>query len=228
MYRNTIVALAVLALALAPLPLQAQRPGTPAQRIEAAKARAAQAGIPVALLQQRIAEGRAKGVSEERIAAAVERRAAGLARAQDALARRASRTTPDELSAGADALEAGADGQAIRAVAEAARADERPVALAVLAELVREGVPVDQALARVTAAAARRGDALARLPEQAAAARGRHGPPAGHGRPARAGGGARGGPHGGGPPAGVPRAGQRPGSGGRGKPDKPGKPGGRP
>jgi hypothetical protein len=204
MNRTTLIALT--ALALAPLPLHAQR--TPAQRIEAARARAAQVGIPVELLQQRIAEGRAKGVPEDRIAAAVERREAGLERAQDAL--RGTRTTPPELGAAADALDAGVDAQSIRTVIQAARAEERPVALAVLAELVRQGMPMDQALASVTAAIARRGDALARLPEQAAAARARqHGPPAGVGHPVT--------PRGG-PPAGVPGAGQKPGSHGHGKP----------
>ncbi len=229
MNRNTVVALA--ALALAPLSLSAQRPESATQRIEAAKARAAQAGIPAELLQQRITEGRAKGVSEERIAAAVERRAAGLARAQEALARRDSRPTGAELSAGADAIEAGVDGQAIRAVAAAARAEQRPVALAVLGELVKQGVPVQDALDRVTAAMAQRGDALARLPEQAAAARERRGPPAGAGRPAGVGGRPAGAGAGqGGPPASVPGAGQRPGAGAPAGPPAgtPGRPGGRP
>jgi len=169
MKRTTLIVFA--ALALAPLPLQAQR--TPAQRIEAARARAAQAGIPAELLQQRIAEGRAKGVPEDRIATAVERREAGLERAQAALGGRGARSTPAELAAAADAIDAGVDAQSIRTVIQAARAEERPVALAVLAELVRQGVPVDQALARVTAAIARHGDALSRLPEQAAAAQAR-------------------------------------------------------
>ncbi|MBW3655590.1 MAG: sigma-70 family RNA polymerase sigma factor, partial [Gemmatimonadetes bacterium] len=181
MIRTMIVGLALLA---APLSLDAQGSGRADERIAAARARAAQAGIPVELIDSRIAEGRAKGVAEARIAEAVERRAAGLARAQEAMARGGSRPTTPELSAGGDAMEAGVDGQTLRAVVQAARAEDRPVALAVLAELVRQGVPVADARAQVEAALARRGDALARLPEQAAAARARRGPPATAGRPA--------------------------------------------
>lgn len=229
MIRKTIFTVAVLALA--PLSLSAQRPESAAQRIEAARARAAQAGIPVELLESRITEGRAKGVSEDRIAAAVERRAAGLARAKEAMARSTARPSASELSAGADALEAGVDGRTLRTVVETARAEDRPVALAVLGELVKQGVPVEQALERVTVALAKRGDALARLPEQAAAARARGGRPEGAGRPSGVGGrpGTVGGkPSGvpGGPPAGVPGAGQRPGGAPGGKPA--GTPGGKP
>lgn len=218
----------LVVLALAPLSLVAQGTGSAAQRIEAARARAAQAGIPVELLDNRIAEGRAKGASEERIAQVVERRAAGLTRAQAALARSGSRPSGAELSAGADAMDAGVDGEALRAVASAARAEDRPVALAVLGELVRQGVPVEDALARVTAALQKRGDALASLPQQAAAARERRGRPEGvgapggvGGRPAGVGGGR------GGPPAGVPAAGEKPG-GGKPAGTPGGKPGGKP
>lgn len=225
MIRTFVVGLALLGAA--PLSLDAQGGGQAAERIEAARARAAQAGIPVQLIDSRIAEGRAKGVAEARIAEAVERRAAGLARAQEALGRRGERPTEAELSAGADAVEAGVDGRTLRAVAEAARAEDRAVALAVLGELVRQGVPVGDALAQVESALARRGDALARLPEQAAAARARRGGapaaagrPAGAGRPASVGGAPAGTPSG--PPAGIPAPGTGPGN-------RPGKPGaGRP
>jgi translation initiation factor IF-2 len=234
MIPKTFLTLALLALA--PLSLQAQRPESAAQRIEAARARAARAGIPVELLESRVTEGRAKGVPEERIADAVERRVAGLARAQEAMGRAGGKPSAAELSAGADALEAGADGRSLRAVSDAARAEDRPVALAVLGELVKQGLPVEQARARVLAALDRRGEALARLPEQAARERG--GRPEGVGRPSGVGGrpsGVGGKPSGvpGGPPAGVPGAGQRPGTPG-GKPagtpgGKPtGRPGGRP
>lgn len=217
MMRKILFTLAMLAVA--PLSLQAQSPDDAARRLESALARAVDAGIPVELLQTRIAEGRAKGVSEERIAFAVERRAAGLAKAQEALASALERPSAEEISAGADALEAGADGQTLRAVIEAARAEDRPVALAVLGELVNQGLPVQEALERVTTALEQRGDALANLPQQAAAARERRGAPEGAGRPGGVGGApaGMGGPPAvtpGGPPSDIPApTGKRPGGG---------------
>ena len=76
-----------------------------------------------------------------------------------------------ELSSGADALEAGVDAQALRAVIQAARVEDRPVALAVLGELVRQGVPVQEARDRVRTALQRREANLADLPRRAAAER---------------------------------------------------------
>jgi hypothetical protein len=213
MKRHIVLTATIAWLAVAPVTAQAQRAGTPTQRIEDAKARAAQAGIPVELLDARIAEGRAKGVAEDRIALAVERRTTGLAQAQDAMNKQGRRATTAELSAGADAIEAGVDGTTLGVVIQAARDEERPVALAVLGELVRQGLPVGEALNRVTLALQKRGDALANLPHQAATERG--GRPAGAGPPAGVGGRPDGAgvPRGGagGPPAGVPAAGKRPG-----------------
>jgi hypothetical protein len=105
------------------------------------------------------------------------------------------------------------DAAALRAVIEAARSEDRAVALAVLGELVRQGIPAGEALTRVTAALEKRGDALANLPAQATAERGSRpataGPPAGVGGRPDGAGTAR--PSGtAGPPAGVPGAGQRP------------------
>jgi translation initiation factor IF-2 len=211
MKRQIVLTAAFALLALGPVVAEAQRAGTPEQRIEDARARAARAGIPTELLEARIAEGRAKGVAEDRIAHAVERRANGLVQAQEAMGRQGRRATTAELSAGADAIEAGVDGSTLRAVIQAARDEERPVALAVLGELVRQGLPVGEALNRVTLALQKRGDALANLPHQAAAERaGRPaGPPAGAGGRPDGAGTPRGGA--GGPPAAVPAAGQRPG-----------------
>lgn len=231
--RTTVVALAVLSLA--PLSVTAQRPENGTQRIEAARARAAAAGIPAELLESRIAEGRAKGVSEERIAAAIERREAGLAKAQDAMKQAGTRPSAAELSAGADAAEAGVDAEALRTVIKAAREkgpEDRAMAVAVLGELARQGVLPEQAAKQVKDALARRDGALAKLPEQAAAARERRGPPEGAGRPSGVGGGrpsgVGGAPSGtpGGKPAGVPTAGQPGGGKPAGTPS--GKPGGRP
>jgi hypothetical protein len=211
MLRKTMVVIGVLALT--PFSLEAQRPDHASERLEAARARAAQAGVPPELLESRIAEGRAKGVSEDRIAQAIERREAGLAMAQQAFVRAGRPPTTPELAAGADAAEAGANAQALVTVIQAARDENRPVALAVLAELVGQGLPLENALDRVTAALERRDDTLANLPQQAAAERARGagaggGPPAGvgGGRPEGVGSGAGPAGMGGGPPEGVGRA----------------------
>ena len=58
-------------LALAPAALAAQDSTLAASRVNASLEAAAEAGIPVALLERKIAEGKAKGVSLTRIAAAV-------------------------------------------------------------------------------------------------------------------------------------------------------------
>jgi len=203
----------VLALVLCTLvshPLAAQRTASPEERIEAAREQVVQRGIPAALLETRIAEGRAKGVPVERIAVAVERRAAGLIQANEALARRGVRTTQAELSAGADAAEAGVDGASLRAVIQVARAEDGAVALAVLGELARQGVPVGEARGRVTDALRRGGGrALTNLPGEAAAER-RGGPPAGNARPQGRGRSDGVGPGAKGPPVAVPAAGRRP------------------
>lgn len=178
----------VLMVLLLPASLAAQE--DPAARVRAAIDRAEATGIPVSLLEARVAEGRAKGVPMDRIAAAVERRAAALASARRAMSGERP-LSEGELAAGADAVESGIAGEALRAVIQRARTEDGAVALAVLTFLHREhGVPVEQALARVTEALDRGPEALRSLPAQAAAARGRRGPPG-------AGGAA-------GPPAGVP------------------------
>jgi hypothetical protein len=175
----------------------------------------------------KIAEGRAKGISEERIAAVAERRAARLITAQESLAGSGKRIGGAEIAAGADALEAGVDGRSLRSVIQQAREEDAAVALAVLGELVKQGVPVSQAHARVTAALQHGGDALAALPQQALEAQERRGAPDGVGRPATAGrpSGVGSAPTGTptGTPSGVPAAGTRPGGG-----PPAGTPGGRP
>ncbi len=216
----TRLVLALVVTGLFAQPLQAQRAGTPAQRIDAAIATAVREGVPADLLRSRVAEGRAKRVPEERIALVVEARAGALRAARQALVPAVATPTGAEIAAGADALESGVPAGSIGAVARAAAAEERPVALAVLAELVRQGVPAAEALERVSGALGSRGNALANLARQAAAEGGRGGPPAGvGGRPDGVGGGR---PASAGPPAGVPGAGQRPSNPGQGR----GRPGG--
>jgi hypothetical protein len=199
----------------------------PQDRINTALARARQVGIPVALLESKIAEGKAKGVSLERIAAAVERREAALEKASQAL--RSQADAASSLSVGADAVEAGVSEAALKAIAENAPRDRRNVAIAVLTELVEQGHVPEAALERVREALKRGPDALANLPAQAAAARG--GDP-GSAASGRGGGRAAGAEPG--PPASVPAPGSSPQAGrpggpptGTGRPTTPGPPAGR-
>jgi hypothetical protein len=208
-------------LLFAPLSWAAAQ-GTPEQRIAAARQRAATAGIPVSLLDGKVAEGRAKGVPMDRIAGAVERRLASLQRARDAMGggARPPALTPADLNVGADALDAGVEPSALGRLAREAGADRRSVAIAVLTQLVQEGMASEQALARVTAALARDPDALRRLPGEAKGGgqgQARRGPPDVRGRANAA---AHGGQaNGGGPPASVPGAsGRGHGRGHEGKP----------
>ncbi|HEU0012082.1 MAG TPA: hypothetical protein VFQ45_00275 [Longimicrobium sp.] len=211
-----VIPLLVLALSAAPPP-EARAQDTPQQRIEAARRRAASTGIPVTLLDSKVAEGRAKGVPMERIAGAVERRLASLGRAREAMAGvpRGAPVTSADLAVGADAIEAGVEPRALGRLAAASPGDRRAVAIAVLTELVNSGLSSERALERVTAALARGPEALRRLPGEAAAERSRgNGPPAGRGRPAEVGGRGRGQ---GGPPASVPGPTRRPDREERGK-----------
>jgi hypothetical protein len=207
-------------LTLSPAPALAQ---TTQDRIDAAVSRAREAGIPVALLETKVAEGKAKGVPMERIAAAVERREAALERASEALG--GSEHGVADLSVAADAVESGVSAAVLKAAADAAPRDRRVVAIAALTELVRQGTVPDAALARVKDALKRGPEALANLPAQAAAGQGRgRGQPAGNqgngGGNGQGGGGAQG------PPASVPAPGgsTEPTKPGRGQPGESGKP----
>lgn len=195
---RTHVAVAVLAVALAQGSVAQVQP--PQERINAALERAREVGIPVALLESKIAEGTAKGVSLERIAAAVERRQQALERARQAL--RGQPDADDSLTVGADAVEAGVSEAVLRAIAETAPRDRRSVAIAALTELVLQGHVPEAALERVRAALQRGPAALANLPAEAAAAERRRGAagqrPGGSDRPTA------------GPPASIPPPGERP------------------
>jgi hypothetical protein len=173
----------------------------PQDRINTALARAREVGIPVALLESKIAEGRAKGVSLERIAVAVERREAALERASQAL--RGQPDVSSSLGVGGDAIESGVSEAALRAIAENAPRDRRNVAIAVLTQLVQQGHVSEEALERVRVALKRGPDALANLPAEAGAAAGRRG-----GTSAETGARGSGAPSG--PPAGVPGPGNAP------------------
>lgn len=104
-----------------------------------------QAGLPVEPLVQRALEGATKHAAGDRIATAVRRLAVDLGRARAALG--AVATAP-ELEAGAAALRAGASPKVLARLRRA-RAQPLTVPLAVLADLVASGVPVDSAASAV-------------------------------------------------------------------------------
>src|SRR5688500_20126072 len=85
----------------------------PQERINTGLARAREVGIPIAMLESKIAEGKAKGVSLERLAAVIERRLAALERAQEAL--RGRPDAVDSLAISADAIESGVSEEVLQA-----------------------------------------------------------------------------------------------------------------
>jgi hypothetical protein len=188
----------VMALALVAAPLAAQE--GPEARIEAALDRARSAGMPVEVLESKVAEGLAKNVAMARIATAIERRAQAMERAYAALSQAAEGGQPSvqDVAVGTDAIEAGVSEAVLEAVSETAGAERRTVAIAALTYLVDAGHVPEAALARVQAALARGGDALANLPGMAGGNR-----PEGAGPPP--------GVQGGGPPPGVGKPGGPPG-----------------
>ena len=136
----------------------------PQDRINAALSRARGAGVPVALLESKMAEGKAKGIPLERIAAAIERREGALERASQALSGNPGDTA--SLSVGADAIESGVNEAVLKAVAEDAPRDRRTVAIATLTQLVQQGDLPAAALAKVRNALKRGPDALTNLPSE--------------------------------------------------------------
>jgi len=111
--------------------------------------------LPPEPLVQRALEGATKRASGDVIVAAVRRLALDLGHARDALGPTAS---PAELTAGAAALRAGASSRTLTELRQTRR-DPLTMPLAVLADLVASGVPVDSAAAAVLALAARARDA---------------------------------------------------------------------
>lgn len=185
---------------------------TAQERIDAATGRAQQAGLPLTLLESKIAEGRAKGVPMDRIAAAIERREASLERANQALRSRGDVSTAD-LAVAADAVESGISVSVLQALAESAPRQRRVVAIAALTELVRRGTGPDAALSRVQDALKRGPDALANLPAQGSAGQQHGGGQSSNGRGSEKESGRSGAQ---GPPASVPSP------GGATEPTKPG------
>ena len=155
--------LPLLAAILAAAPAAAQQVDPRLERLAAATRPAVAAlidsartaSLPTEPLVQRALEGAAKGAPEAVIVAAVRRLAVDLGRAHDALGSTAS---PAELSAGAAALRAGASQTTLTELRHARR-EPLIVPLAVLADLVASGVPVDSAAAAVLALARQARDA---------------------------------------------------------------------
>jgi hypothetical protein len=166
------------ALILAPAALLAQDSTTAAgaaggadARIDAALSTALDAGIPVSLLERKIAEGKAKGVPLDRIATAVQQRLDALTKAQGALEKAGlESTTEGELSVAADAVQGGVSQSALAAISQRTTDASRAVAIAVLTDLVAQGHAPDQALAQVEGALARGPEALANLSGESAGA----------------------------------------------------------
>jgi hypothetical protein len=165
-----IAAAVTLCVACADLAVAQVQP--PQDRINTALARARQVGIPVSLLESKIAEGKAKGVSLDRIAAAIERREANLERASQVM--KGQQGTADaDLGVAADALETGVSDAVLKAVSESAPRDRRAVAIAALTQLVQMGHGSEVALAKVRDALKRGPEALLNLPGQEGRGRGR-------------------------------------------------------
>lgn len=179
---NTHTWFLAAALLLSPLATRAQTSTTAAAgaqaaastpaaqaRVDAALQTALEAGIPVALLERKIAEGKAKGVPMERIAAAVEARTQALLRAREAMARAQIRNaTEGDLSVGADAVQAGVSDAALAEIGRSAPTERRAVAIAVLTDLVTLGHAPERALLRVQTALRRGPEALVNLRAEAA------------------------------------------------------------
>jgi hypothetical protein len=158
---KTFIAVAMTTLLTAgALPVFAQGGQGAQERIDVAFARARSQGVPVSLLESKMAEGKAKGVALDRIAVAIERREASLERAAQAMKGHEAITDAD-LSVGADAVEAGVSNAVLKAVTDSAPRERRAVAIAAITELVQRGIAPDAALARVREALKRGPDALA-------------------------------------------------------------------
>jgi hypothetical protein len=103
---------------------------------------ARQAGLPTEPLVQKALEGKTLGASGDRILAAVQALRGQLGRAREALGGRADE---GELTAAAGALRAGLPPSALQRLQSLRSGRPLVVPIAVLTDLVAEGVPADQA-----------------------------------------------------------------------------------
>ncbi|MFW6089062.1 MAG: hypothetical protein ACODAB_04860 [Gemmatimonadota bacterium] len=162
MMRNSMFGAGAAALLLVAAPLAAQE----AQGEVAAEsfARAEAAGVPLSLLESKVAEGRAKGVAMATIEAAIERRTEALIAASDALAEAGVEGASEaDLSVAADALEGGVSAEVLQTISTTAPTERRAVAIAALTYLVAEGEVPEEALIRVETALQAGPEALANL-----------------------------------------------------------------
>jgi hypothetical protein len=153
----------LVVLTLLPAAAMAQ---SPQERLDAALSHAQEAGIPVSLLQSKIAEGQAKGIPMDRIAMAVENRLRNLEQARTAMNRGAGDVDAAQLSVGADAIAAGVSEPVLTQIASSASRERRAVAVAALTQLVLHGTAPDAALVQVRDALAQGPQALANLAAQ--------------------------------------------------------------
>jgi hypothetical protein len=153
----------LVVLTLLPAAAMAQ---SPQERLDAAVSHAQEAGIPVSLLQSKIAEGQAKGIPMDRIAMAVENRLRNLEQARTAMSRGAGDVDAAQLSVGADAIAAGVSEPVLTQIASSASRERRAVAVAALTQLVLHGTAPDAALVQVRDALAQGPQALANLAAQ--------------------------------------------------------------
>jgi microcompartment protein CcmK/EutM len=142
---------------------------TPQERIDKAMTRSQEVGIPISLLDSKVAEGKAKGVPLDRIATAVESRLRNLEQAKLVLSRAANDVDTAGLSVAADAIGAGVSEAVLEKIAASTGSDRRAIAIAVLTQLVLHGTAPDAALLQVRDAVARGPQALANLAAQSAA-----------------------------------------------------------
>jgi hypothetical protein len=110
-------------------------------------------GLPSSPLVNKALEGVSKGASPERIVVAVRTLAADLRAARAALGPTASEA---ELVAGVGALRAGAEGDVLARVKRARGENSALLPLAVLTDLVAQGIPVDRAASVILGLAERR------------------------------------------------------------------------
>jgi hypothetical protein len=118
-------------------------------RIQASYQHAAQIGIPTALLENKVAEGQAKGVSQAQIATAVEHRLELLQSSRTALMSNGQAASAAEMNAGADAIAAGATLTSLLEVRSASGAQTGAGALTLLARFVQSGEASGSAVAHV-------------------------------------------------------------------------------
>lgn len=164
MSARRLVALAALIFSAAPLaaqaagdPLAARLDPATASAVRAIVDSAVAADLPAAPLVNKALEGASKGAAGTRIVLAVRTLATDLRVARGALGSGASEA---ELVAGVGALRAGAAVEVLSGVKRARGANSALLPLAVLTDLVANGIPVDRAAAVILALAERRaGDA---------------------------------------------------------------------